>query len=436
MKKFAILFLALLIAVPAVTYAGSATSRWDLTIGGYVKMDVGYVTQGQGADYRAASRGSIPGSQNVTDEYANLFWSGGETRLNFAIKGPDGMGAKTAAFVEGDFRGTTGGSTTDGTFGLRHAFMTFDWANNQLLLGHTWQPWGLIPSFQILAFSENHFFKGATRVPQVRYTQKFTKEFTAVFAASSPDSTQALNSGYAAGAAANGVSDQTRSLVPDVSLEFKYATDKCGKIGPWMLQFGLAGMAGKEKHTYITAGAAQDTSVNRWGASFWGYIPIIPDKKGNKAGALGLTGNVFAGQGLGIYLPAYPGGGLTGSYDTTNTNQFGGYPTAFGAWTQLTYYFTDQFFANALYGFQQNNYSDAYSNTINPAILTTSTYANGVKNLQNYVFNVMYDVNPAVRFGLEYTYVTTAYAGYNAAVPASDTKGSFQAVRFGAYYFF
>ena len=34
--------LALFLAVPAISYAGSATSRWDLTIGGQIKFDVGW----------------------------------------------------------------------------------------------------------------------------------------------------------------------------------------------------------------------------------------------------------------------------------------------------------------------------------------------------------------------------------------------------------
>ncbi len=36
MKKYLALFILILLAVPAVSFAGSATSRWDLTIGGMI----------------------------------------------------------------------------------------------------------------------------------------------------------------------------------------------------------------------------------------------------------------------------------------------------------------------------------------------------------------------------------------------------------------
>ena len=72
-------------------------------------------------------RESKGGYDNLADEYGNYFSAGGETRLNFLIKGPDGWGAKTIGFIEGDFRGATGGSNY-GTFALRHAFMKMQWA--------------------------------------------------------------------------------------------------------------------------------------------------------------------------------------------------------------------------------------------------------------------------------------------------------------------
>jgi hypothetical protein len=45
MKKILVLFVAVMLALPAMSYAGSATSRWDLTIGGMVKFDVMWADQ-------------------------------------------------------------------------------------------------------------------------------------------------------------------------------------------------------------------------------------------------------------------------------------------------------------------------------------------------------------------------------------------------------
>jgi len=451
MKKFFVLALALLLAVPAISYAGSVTSRWDVTIGGYIKFDLGWMSQGQGIDYRTASRESSAAMDNLADEYDNLNWFAGESRFSFAIKGPDAWSAKTSAFLEGDFRGVAGSNgfaTVPGTtlsrggtsyFTLRHAFMTFAWPKTQILMGHTWQPWGLLPSFNILAFSENHFMKGATRVPQIRITQNFTKEFSMQFAVAATNQTLW---GVQAG---NYVDDTNRSDFPDTSLEFVYRTDRCGKIGPWMLQFGLGGLYGQERVTYgdLTTNKLGDDRIDRWGASFWGYIPIIPEKKGNKTNALGFTWNVFAGQGLGSFLPAYPANPYIkpSGLSAANFGGWGGpsfsaagltdidaaYPTTVGGWAQATFYFADNWFTNVLWGYETNNLSKAYR----------LANINAVKNLQNFIINLMYDPNPAIRLALEYTRITTSYARASGAQwTGGKSKGSLDAVRFGAYYFF
>lgn len=458
MKKVIVVMLALFLAIPAITYAGSVTSRYDVTIGGYVKFDVGYTTQTSSVDYRVPNRASTSARQQINDEFGNLSWADGETRANILVKGPDAWGAKTGAFIEGDFRGVAGSTANYGTFTLRHAFMDFNWVNTRLLIGHTWQAWGTIPSFNILAFSEHHYMKGATRAPQIRLTQKLAKNFRFQFALTAPYQELLGNSGAnfstvstAGGAGStNNIIDRTRSLIPDTSLEFVYSSDACGKIGPWMLQFGLGGMIGQEKVTYMDWGTGpafpttsySSTNITKWGSSFWGYIPIIPEKKGKKGGALGFTGNAFTGQGLGDMLPAYPGSGVgSGAYNQNNPGAGIGngtqlalgtngmiqpvYPLTYGGWMQLNYYWTDSVSSNFLYGFQQNKLSDAYSRL----------NANNLITLQNYIVNVMYDVNPAVRLGLEYTYITAGYCTY-AAAAAGDSKGSMQGVRLGAYYFF
>ena len=62
--------------------------------------------------------------------------------------------------------------------------------------------------------------------------------------------------------------------------------DHCGKIGPWPLKIGLGGMFGKDKYYYAPAAGANlnDKTESIYGASFWWYVPIIPEKKGSKAG--------------------------------------------------------------------------------------------------------------------------------------------------------
>ena len=468
MKKGLIIFIALLLAVPAVSFAGSATSRWDMTIGGYVKMDLGWADSLVGVDYRTAPRNNFAGADSLAKQSGNLYWVGGETRLNFMVKGPDAWSAKTNAFVEGDFRGITGsgsaayapggGAATAATpnagpvssgdnyglFTLRHAYMQFVWPKTSVILGHTWQPWGIIPSLNMLAFSENHFFKGATRVPQIRLTQTLSNNFTFQLGIASGSSNQLTASG------SNYFNESTASQIPHFSGELVYSTDACGRLGPWPLKIGLGGFVGKDKFFYYDQAASQTIgtqSITTYAGSFWGYIPIIPEKKGNKAGGLGVTWTVFGGKGLGLYLPAYPGSYTdNGAFNTFNRTAAAGYatnafaaivnitePVTWGAWGQATLYATDALFFNVLYGFQSNAISTVYMNTV--------ANAGVVKYIDNIVVNAMYDVNAAIRFGLEYTRVRTEYAAnaYPAAGtigPITGRSGDLNAVRIGAYYFF
>ncbi|OPY61646.1 MAG: hypothetical protein A4E57_04150 [Syntrophorhabdaceae bacterium PtaU1.Bin034] len=443
MKKSLIVIAALLLALPVVSHAGSATSRWDMVLGGYVKFDVVYADKAVGTDNRASSVDSKGSVDLATDSTSSLTWAGAETRLNWAVKGPDAWGAKTSAFVEGEFRGRTGG-TEYGLFALRHAYMQMIWPKTTLLIGHTWQAWGMIPSLQILAFSEEHFNKGATRVPQIRLTQALTKNFTGVFAVQAPYATSQYTSSHGN----VGIDARANGLYPDIVMDFSYATDACGKIGSFGLKVGVGGFYGKDKYLVDNAAGAavnfEDEKVDRYGAGFYWYVPIIPEKKGNKAGALGFTGQLFGGKGMGIYLPAYISGaydranndtvrGLTSTYEATATDL--AYPMTYGGWMQGTFYFTNQLFMNAVYGAQfnrvSNRFKDNQPRTVNA---TTGFPTAGVERIQNFIVNVMYDVNPAIRFGLEYDYVTTAYA-FRETVTTSN-KGSFNSVRFGAYYFF
>jgi len=114
MKKTLVIMLALFLAIPAISYAGSATSRWDLTIGGNIKFDVGWSDQSgaqSGNDMWAegvADRNPASGNTQLYNKYGTQLWGAGETGINFFVKGPDTWGAKTHAFILGDFTGFWG----------------------------------------------------------------------------------------------------------------------------------------------------------------------------------------------------------------------------------------------------------------------------------------------------------------------------------------
>jgi len=459
MKKILVLFVAVMLAIPAMSYAGSATSRWDLTIGGMVKFDLQYADQALTPEVGFAEReaGTLESSR---DKYGALTWASGETRLNFLIKGPDTWGAKTSAFIEGDFRrasvlnftaagtGTSSlgpNSSSYGTYGLRHAFMKFDWPTFSLVMGSTWTLPGALPCFCLMSVNELGPFNKSYFLPQIYGVWQATKQFSVAFGVISPyDPVKGLSGSPATGIA---MDDFARSYWPTLFTEFVYKTDACGKIGPWMLQFGVGGMYGREKPLdpgsngattgRWVAGAPgtvspyqtdfDDDEVDMWMATFKTYIPIIPEKApGKMAGSLGFALSLFTGQNLRTIIPAPPMIHSLQSYDRDTAAVSADFhaPVATGGWAQLAFYWTDTVWSGFYYGQTQLALSQARKAT---------TPASGVERVQNYVVNLVYDPNPAIRLGIEYGYMTTHYAANVAGV---KNEGNVNIVHFGAHYFF
>jgi len=434
MKRFIVFAVAILLILPVVSHAGSADSRWDVTIGGFVKADFGYATQGQGADYSAALRESYGAYENLDDEYGNYFSAAGETRLNFLIKGPDGWGAKTLGFIEGEFRGTTAGSNY-GSFTLRHAFMKMQWANDTLTIGHTWQKWGYIPTYSNVLLGVNMLtaFQRGSRQPQIMWDHKINKNFNFSVGAISPTNSLATAGG------ATRVNSYTRSPYPFFEGEFTYTSDACGKIGPWQMLFSLSGFYGWDRQTYNASPATDtvfysDKLETAWGAAFKGFIPIIPERKGDKGGALSVSGMLFMSQNPSWYLPSTF---TVGAYNTgTTISPTYKYPKVSGGWGQVSYWFTDKFFISGWYGYMNYDYSTAFKNN---AYSTTAN--NFIESETNYIVNLSYDVNPAMRLGLEWDYIKTRYANYGTPVAGTGglyagRNGEMNAFRVGAWYFF
>jgi len=392
MKKGLIIVIALLLAVPAVSFAGSATSRWDMTIGGFVKFDVGWNSQSSlnGLDAYFPERGDRNGNKNAANEGGGSFgMAAGQTALTFLVKGPDAWGAKTSAFIQGSFTGQTvngsiGGQGSDptgtrmGTFTLNLAYMDFAWATTKVTAGYAWQAWGFLPSFNILGLYDLLMAGRGNTVPQVTVMQNFNKSFYGSFGIQDPyhwrDSIgQSATYGEAqapwvAGAVAPALSSTPRviSNIPDFVMELGYKSDACGKIGPNMMQFAVSGFAGQEKIIYADPnnpkGAVHD-NLSRWAANFKVFVPIIPEKNLNKTGALSVSGAVWTGQNLADFYLGARGTGSVIPYDADPTAAVRyAVPVTTGGWGNLNFFFTDKVQFNGMYGFMRN-YVSAFGPT-------------------------------------------------------------------------
>jgi hypothetical protein len=433
MKKLVIVALALFLALPVLSHAGSATSRWDLTIGGYVYMQAGWVDQDVGSGYKNAQRRTGV-RENQRNENGNMF-AHAEFRPNFIIRGPDAWGAKTWARAEFDFAGQAG--EPFGQAVLRHAYMQFDWANDSILIGNTSYGWmdlgvGPPPGFSTLAALPSAF--PPSRAPQIRYTHRFGKSISTSFGVEYPGegTWMSINN--------DTTNEYTRSKWPNFYGVFKYMSDVCGTIGPNKLTFAMSGVYGRKSMLRTTANTARGTlydlkQEDGWAAQANLQIPIIPERNQNKAGALLWWGKVQAGQGLSRYNPQTFAAtfnpsiyaAVPGFQDDLST------PKGYAVETGFMVYVHDQVYFTGAYNDQKAQVSNRWR--------STAANFDSVVRTQMYNFGLMYTPNPAVTLGVEYTRVISGYAAPGYLAGAGNTyafkkHGTVNALRFGAYYFF
>lgn len=451
MKKFFVLALALLLAVPAISYAGSASSRWDVMIGGYIKMDFGYSDQMRGQQYWAPIRGS-KGQEVAGDEYGNWLASGVQTRVNMTIKGPDVWGMKTMGFIEGDFYGSGGTGTynSQGDFRLRHAFIKLIDKNFEITFaGNTTQIFGtLAGQGQILLtlhpYVEPGMSVGPARMPQINF-EYFALNRDLAFLIGIFSNTQTVGTNYQTGK----VDSFTMGNTPFVHGRIMYSTDKCGKIGNDKLTFLVDGFYGQEKKARDAAGWAgvspnstaakfTDEDVDSWGIHANMLIPIIPEKKGNKAGSLAFSMYAYMTQNPGfqgpgvmnegyVYNPMDPAG-TTGvaalsSYWRANGDAAANLITAWAP--QVYFYLTDQFMVDLYYGYISAKQSNRYK--------SVTANSSTIEKIQQYGIILAYDPNPALKFTLGYDYNK---ADYSRAYTGIDKEGKGNIYKFCAFYFF
>lgn len=425
MKKLVLVLFAMALVVPTLGNAGSVSSRYDVTFGGFVKYDLGYSTQNSHADPSYAYRNSSSDRAVLADEYGNTYMSGAETRFNFLIKGPELWGAKTSAFIEGDFRGTTTGNAYGG-FQLRHAFMKMNWQSSELLIGQAYQQWGM-PYYaaQIGADDFKQYLKGI-RTPQIAYRFFMGKEFNAMIGLTSATewsgTTRGYNDGYA------------RSSWPGLQGEIAYWTDRCGKIGSNNLKFALGAYYGRDRETYTdpnNSAAYKDSTINAWVTALRYSIPIVPEKQGNKAMSVLLNGNFFLGQNVAGNNWMGSSGPSNGSYMRPDNDAAA--PTAFGLFTQASWWITNNLWLNGMYGYLKYNYSE-WARTNN------ATARDKINMSQTFAANLLWDANQAVRFGLQWMRMFTHYngAGQGTGVGSgfAGSSGTIDQYRFAAWYFF
>jgi len=211
MKK-TLLILAIYIASSIGLMAQDDAKKFDVKFSGFVKTDIFWdsrqtisVREGHFLLYPANEDLDVNG-EDINDK-ANFNILSIQTRLRVAVTGPDVLGAKSSAFVEGAFFGAINPDINE--FRLRHAFVKLAWPKTQVLVGQYWHPMFNTRCFPgTVSFNTGAPFQPFSRNPQVRVTQKmgnFYLSLTALaqrdFASNGPigaTSTYLRNTGYPA----------------------------------------------------------------------------------------------------------------------------------------------------------------------------------------------------------------------------------------------
>lgn len=141
-------------------------------------------------------------------------------RIGLKISGPDMLGARTSAYLEGDFTGAT--NATINNLRLRHAYITLDWGRHRLLAGQYWYPM-VFPEAMPMTNPLNMGspFLCYARQPQVRYTLVLGSVEAAATALWQLDN---MSQGLLDGQRASSTLFARHSLLPELNLALRWRT--------------------------------------------------------------------------------------------------------------------------------------------------------------------------------------------------------------------
>ena len=132
------------------------------------------------------------------------------TRIRGTISGPDVMGAKSSAVIEGSFFGHSNADVNG--FRLRHAFAKLNWENTEVIIGQYWHPLFIPACFPAtLSFNTGAPFQPFARNPQIRLTHELGSIKISVTALSHADFYSAA-----------GVSGLRNSGIPELHFHYWY----------------------------------------------------------------------------------------------------------------------------------------------------------------------------------------------------------------------
>ncbi len=473
MKKFILLLVVLALLVPA-----SALAATEFSLGGFIKLDAIWDSTQQSKNSLAV----IARDNDASFHHGRFLETAQGSRFNFTIKGPTLWGATTTGFIEMDWdtQGDTilsaaPSATNSMTPRLRHAMFRLNWPETELMFG---QYWGMFSEFAPETEGDADFANhgwSLQRVPQIRLTQKFAGAWTVAGMIATPynpgatDADVASNAGVATSPLPAGSSGSVGTTVPleggasetpQLQGKLAYEQDLWGKAPFYGRPRGFTAQltAGWQRTRYrsnfnAAGGTAEftfgqnafgTTAMNQNGQQYlnpWAlqgtlFIPVLPTYSNNLAGSASVTAQYFIGQGVSFLGMGrdqdnswfnFSGVNAAGQlqYNRVLMQQFGGY-------LQAQYWFTNQWFLNATWGFIRDYgiNSSTSGNARTATNLPGYMYASNndqTKLWSEYDLTLWYRPIEALKFGLQYCYERTDFLqstnNPTVAAPAGQLQG-------------
>jgi hypothetical protein len=400
-----------------------ATSKFNLSIGGFVKLDYAYnsVNLGQSGSL-APGKGEIPKAGSTAAQRDQSIFTARQSRFWLKVAGPTFLGAKTGALIEADFYGDPSAAAESPQLRMRQAWGSIDWTNTSILFGQAYDVFGPMVASTI------DFRSGASfgtpnnpRVPQLRVIQKVDlnadNALKLIIGLQDPNQDANNNAGTFSdnvGAAVN-VAGQAMW----VSKALGVAPGYYG-LSMNSLSAGFFGLYGSQK-----VKSNDNHAVDSWGYGFYTFVPILKSKDGkNRAMTMSFEGE------------AYMAANMTFNSATASAFVNGGKNAAkgYGLGGQFIFYPIQDLGITA--GYLRRNAYD-YASYNSPAV------ANFQKYNQNIYANVAYDLNAAVRVAVEYENLNTHYGNptsiatdKSSVLDSTAGSGTVNIARLAFFYFF
>lgn len=391
--------------------ASPVHSKFNLSIGGFVKLDYAYNSSSYGSNVPAlANIQTAPRVGTAAYNEDQSVFTARQSRMWFKVAGPTFLGAKTVALIETDFYGADN-TNEKAQVRMRQAWGSLDWKNTSVLFGQAYDIFGPAISSTIdFGSGQKTGAPNNPRVPQIRLTQKVDlgagNSLKLVAGVQNPAQDGVTDSGGNAGYFGSMV-----NVAGQVMFISKALGTAPGYFGLPMnnLTVGAFGLVGSAKKV-------DQHAVDSYGYGVYAFVPVVHSKDGkSRAMTMSLEAQAYIAAGMN-----WNGATAAATVPSSGTDVTGA--KGYGLYGQMIFYPTQDLGITAGYGRR---------NAINYA-----SYGNGAtaeRFNENYYANVAYDLNAAVRVAAEYQHLKTQWASGTA------TEGDFgqaNVVRLAAFYFF